>query len=151
MRQLTVGVSDSPHVTHPFTSDCEILYLDILCLLNCFLSARFGRQAVRICRQALPLEYQTFDQIVSCNGDEKDVQRESQDKSLFEDRAKNYQLRDARPCPAYDECENRAQPHAFLHKCGTDRNNGLCPNIHGNNDNCLRTRTRKPHGFHPTN
>jgi len=43
MRQLTVGVSDSPHVTHPFTSDCEILYLDILCLLNCFLSTLLDR------------------------------------------------------------------------------------------------------------
>jgi len=36
MRQLTVGGSESPHVTHPFTSNCEMLYLDILCLLTCF-------------------------------------------------------------------------------------------------------------------
>jgi len=35
MRQLTVGSSESPHVTHPSTSNCEILYLDILYLLNC--------------------------------------------------------------------------------------------------------------------
>jgi hypothetical protein len=95
MRRLTVGVSDSPHVTHPSTSNCEILYLDILYLLNCLLSALFDRQAVRISRHALPLVYQTFDQITRYNGDEKDVRRESQDQSPFEHRTKNYQLRDA--------------------------------------------------------
>jgi len=74
---------------------------------------RPGPQAMCISRQALPLIYQTFDQLASYNGDEKDVQRESQDQSPFAQRAKNYQFRDARPCPAYDECENRAQSHAF--------------------------------------
>ncbi len=63
---------------------------------------------MRISRQALPLVDQTFDQIVGYNGDEKDVQRESQDQSPFKHRAKNYQFRDARPCPSYNECEN---PH----------------------------------------
>ena len=38
------------------------------------------------------------------------------------------------PAPAYDERENRAQSHAFPHKGGTDGNDGLRPDIHGNTD-----------------
>jgi hypothetical protein len=75
----------------------------------------------------LLLVYQPFDQVSSDNSDDENVHRESQNEFLLEHGAKYYQLRNGRPCSAYDEGENRSQYYAFSYKSGTYRDHRFGP------------------------
>jgi hypothetical protein len=73
------------------------------------------------------LVYQPFDQVSSDNSDDENVHRESQNEFFLEHGAKDYQLRDAAPGPAYDEGKNHANTYAFSYKSGTYRDHRFGP------------------------
>jgi hypothetical protein len=73
------------------------------------------------------LVYQPFDQVSSDNSDDENVHRESKNEFFLEHGAKDYQLRDGCPGPAYDEGKNRSQYYAFSYKSGAYRDHRFGP------------------------